>query len=497
MHDYVLIAATFCLAVCYLLPVARWSFSPGLWEELKSHVQIAVPSVLRFLFFTCSERIFIMLIGHMDATPVEHFDGAAMGVALTGITGLSVGLGFLGAMAPFVAQECGSGKPERCGLHLRNYYKCVAVIFAFSWTVATWADVIMQAMGQNADVAVCVQKFARIGVWSVPFQLTSKGIQQVLDAQADVFPGLTADVVTGLTQVPCTWMILHAGYGYQGAAVGRLVVHALGTTSLVAFVSLSGRAATVWQIAPTEASAPMLPFLQLAVPSAFATCIEWWVQEFMLISAGWLDHAKYTVAAQSILFQLAVTIYMVWVGAKNAMSVRVGNLIGAHKASMVPTCLFVGVAVSLTEVIAIVLAGLALRDRLIAVYTVNVFVHDHIVQAWPAMLSCFVPYSVTFVLFGVLSGAGRQSVVAGVFCLSCFFGLSFGTHLCFVAGLELEGLWFGNAVFFLVTSAVLYVMVLRMDWTATVSLNADVLNSHPKVCASFHPHLQELSEVCL
>eukprot|EP00929_Paragymnodinium_shiwhaense_P095578 TRINITY_DN56781_c0_g1_i1.p1 TRINITY_DN56781_c0_g1~~TRINITY_DN56781_c0_g1_i1.p1 ORF type:complete len:495 (-),score=90.80 TRINITY_DN56781_c0_g1_i1:207-1691(-) len=494
MLDSAISIAAVALALSYIAPVASRFTEPGLGDELRAHFQLAVPSVLRYLFFTLSDSIFVALIGQFDATPVEHFDGATLGMSLTNITGLSIGFGFLGALAPFVAQECGSSRENRCGLHLWNYYKSIAVIFACSWCISNWADVIMLTFGQDPKVSACVQKYASIGVWAVPFQLIAKGIQQVLDAQADVVPGLMMDVTASLVQVPCAYMVLSAGYGYRGAATIRVVVNALAALGLSAFVLVTGRSKKVWHIDKWEKAAPMLPFLQLAFSSTFATCIEWWAQECMIIISGWLPHAPEKVAAQSVLFQLAGIFYMVWIGAKNAVSMRVGNLIGAGQASKVPQCLLVAVTASVAEVFVVMALGSVLRDNLVACFTKNAEVFEYVGDTWETMFACFVPYSITFVLYGVLAGAGRQGIVAGIFVVACVVGLSLGVRLCFVEQMELEGLWLGNDTFFVVASVVLYVIILRTDWSALESLDTHYQAFQRKVSPCFDPHLQNIAD---
>jgi len=489
MH-FTLVAAIF-IALAYIAPVARRLIEPGLGKEVMSHFQIAIPSMLRYLFFTVSDSLCVALIGHFDATPVEHFDGATLGTSLISITGLSIGLGFLGAMAPFVAQECGSQREDRCGIHLWNYYKAAAAICACSWCVSNWADLIMISLGQDAKVSACVQKFARIAVWALPFQLIAKAIQQVLDAQADVIPGLVTDGSAAFLQVPCTYLALQASYGYEGAAMSKVLVNAFVTTGLAIFINWSGRSESVWQVNSGEPLAAMKPFLQLAASSTFATCIEWWAQEVMIILSGWLDDPGREVAAQSILFELATVFYMVWVGSKNAMAMRVGNLLGGSNAEKVPQCLCVGVVACVFEVIVVMLVGFLARDCLIRVFTTNEDVAEQVVEVWPAMLAVFVPYGIAFVLFGVLAGAGRQSIVATIFFISCVVSLCLGAHLCFASGMGIEGLWMGNFTFFAIASLILYSVVMRTDWDAIDSLACVYQALDRQISPSFDPHLQQ------
>jgi len=81
-----------------------------------------------------------------------------------------------------------------------------------------------------------------------------------------------------------------------------------------------------------------------------------------------------------------------------------------------------------------------------------------------------VPYSFTFVIFGVLSGAGRQGIVAYVFLVSLTVGMPVGICLSFGAKLGLDGLWLGNGAFFAIAGAILYIKVFQSDWHSMKTL---------------------------
>eukprot|EP00929_Paragymnodinium_shiwhaense_P066941 TRINITY_DN33647_c0_g1_i4.p1 TRINITY_DN33647_c0_g1~~TRINITY_DN33647_c0_g1_i4.p1 ORF type:complete len:310 (-),score=3.05 TRINITY_DN33647_c0_g1_i4:449-1378(-) len=281
------------------------------------------------------------------------------------------------------------------------------------------------------------------------------------------------EVTAALAQIPCTYLVLRADYGYQGAAVSRVLVNVVATLGLASFVGRSGRSKSVWQVDRNEAPVRMWPFLQLAASSTFATCIDWWAQECMVIWSGYLPQPAIKLAAQSILFQLAVVFYMVSAGAKNAVAMRVGNLIGAGNPEKVPQCLLVGLVAIILQVAIVVGVGVLVRDGFIGMFTRNGDIAAEVAKVWPCMLAVCVPFGISFVLFGVLAGAGRQVIVACTFCIACIGGLSIGTHLCFVEEMGLEGLWLGNFSFFVIASLILYTIVLRFDWHAMGSLTCD------------------------
>jgi MATE family multidrug resistance protein len=271
------------------------------------------------LFFTLSDCFYIALVGRYDSLPVSHFAGASMGMMLVNVTGLSLGIGFAGALGPFVSQEYGKGCTTRNGLHLLNFVQCAMAIFLFSLLASNASELLLVAVGQDSELAANVQRYARIGVWAVPGQILVKALQQVLDAQRDVAPGLVVDVIGAVLQVPMCWSVLRVGGGFSGAAYVKVFVSTLMCAILIAWIHLTGRGLHVWSLPADEPPASMWLFLRQAVPNTFATCVEWWAQEFIALLAGLLPHASLTVASNGILFNCAVVFYMTWVGSKKSM----------------------------------------------------------------------------------------------------------------------------------------------------------------------------------
>uniref|UniRef100_A0A2K5EUY5 Solute carrier family 47 member 1 n=1 Tax=Aotus nancymaae TaxID=37293 RepID=A0A2K5EUY5_AOTNA len=68
-------------------------------------------------------------------------------------------------------------------------------------------------------------------------------------------------------------------------------------------------------------------FLRLAVPSMLMLCMEWWAYEVGSFLSGILGMVE--LGAQSIVYELAIIVYMVPAGFSVAASVRVGTALGA------------------------------------------------------------------------------------------------------------------------------------------------------------------------
>jgi MATE family multidrug resistance protein len=207
-------------------------------------------------------------------------------------------------------------------------------------------------------------------------------------------------------------------------------------------------------------------FLKQAIPNTFATCIEWWAQEFIALLAGLLPHASLTVASNGVLFNCAVVFYMTWVGSKNAMATRVGNLIGSGRCHEVPRAAAVGLGLCAAEIVLAILLGWHYRLDIVSMFTANPELQSMVLQTWSTMLLVLVPYSFTFMLFGILSGAGQQDTVAYVFLASLVLGMPYGVYLTFVLNYALDGLWIGNGLFFGIAGFVLLIKVLQIDWSS-------------------------------
>lgn len=466
-------------AAVFLCLSSRMIVVSAIVDEIRTNLYVAVPATLRMMFFTLADVAFLALVGRWDGTPVTHFDGVSLGTMFVNVTGLSLALGFSNSLMPFVSQNSGSGADHRNGLYFSKYVRASAVIFLGALAMAEFAEALMISLHQVPEVARCVQQFTRIAVWSLPGNFFAKGIQAVLEARRDVLPGLASDVFLALLQVGLCYALLDAGYGFQGAAFARVIASSVAAALLACFVSLTGRSAHVWAVPKGEASVPMRLYLKQALPQTFATCAEWWAQETMALIAGTLPFAQTMVGAHAILFNSAAVVFMAGLGLRNALSTRVGNLVGAGQQSRVPHAIGVGVALAAVEVLLLVLGAQAMRGPAIRLFTADAQVFAAVNDAYGVMLAVFPPYFFTFALFGVLAGCGRQSEVLVVFMISMAIGLPTGAYLGVVRGFGLSGIWVGNVLSFAISAMMLLVAVLRTDWRSVRSLDSAIASSTP------------------
>ncbi|XP_061129956.1 multidrug and toxin extrusion protein 1-like [Syngnathus typhle] len=206
------------------------------------------------------------------------------------------------------------------------------------------------------------------------------------------------------------------------------------------------------------------PFVKLATPSMLILCLEWWLFEVGGFIAGIISEIE--LGAQSVTYQLTVVAYMFPLGISAAVSVRVGNALGAgnieqaklsSKVSIICAFIvafFVGLTITLAKSVIgyIFTSDLEILKRVAEILIVFVFLHHS--------------DAVAGVCGGVIRGVGKQKV--GALCNLVghyFIGFPIGLALTFAAKLNILGLWIGLTLCVFMQATFLLVYLYKLDWS--------------------------------
>uniref|UniRef100_A0A452H6E6 Multidrug and toxin extrusion protein n=1 Tax=Gopherus agassizii TaxID=38772 RepID=A0A452H6E6_9SAUR len=176
-------------------------------------------------------------------------------------------------------------------------------------------------------------------------------------------------------------------------------------------------------------------FITLAVPSMLMICIEWWTYEIGSFLIGLLSVVE--LSAQSIIYEVSTVSYMIHYGLSIAVSVQVGNALGAGnleeaKRSSITSMLCTGF---LCLVVGVILA--ATKDVLGYIFTSD-SLGISLQPARPSESSC--PPPLQCVTSGVLRGVGKQKIGAILNAVGYYaVGLPLGSVLLFVARIGMIG----------------------------------------------------------
>ena len=227
-----------------------------------------------------------------------------------------------------VAKSMAEGDPQsarrvtRMGLWLSTV--AAALLFLPMW----FASPILEAMGQDAQVAKGAQDYLRIagfGLWPAIWGLVLRSYLSALE-----HTGIVLWLAVGVLIINAfVNYALIFGYwglpelGLQGAAIGSVIAMSLSLVGFVIYIQIyfeeQKMFARFWRFDRMATSA----VARLAIPisaTAFAESGLFAASAFMM---GWLG--KLELAAHGIVLQLAAMSFMVHMGLSQAGTVRVGQ----------------------------------------------------------------------------------------------------------------------------------------------------------------------------
>ncbi|KAJ1645568.1 ethionine resistance protein [Coemansia asiatica] len=189
------------------------------------------------------------------------------------------------------------------------------------------------------------------------------------------------------------------------------------------------------------------------------------------IDIGVLFMDAQTMAAQTILNTMLVSVYMIGMGFAVAACNRVGNLLGLARPNHTLLAAIATVIISSSLFIPLGLAIICYRKQIATVFTPDSEIVDILIAHIPWMVVSSVVQGINMAFNGVMRGQGRQAMIArihGISFVCVCLPLSAAGLMLFNWGLA--GLWFGYLSG--ITCALLsqIYMVATTDWEKEIEL---------------------------
>ncbi|PNJ06136.1 SLC47A1 isoform 10 [Pongo abelii] len=179
-------------------------------------------------------------------------------------------------------------------------------------------------------------------------------------------------------------------------------------------------------------------FLHLAVPSMLMLCMEWWAYEVGSFLSGILGMVE--LGAQSIVYELAIIVYMVPAGFSVAASVRVGNALGAGDMEQARKSSTVSLLITVLFAVAFSVLLLSCKDHVGYIFTTDRDIINLVAQVVPIYAVSHLFEALACTSGGVLRGSGNQKVGAIVNTIGYYVvGLPIGIALMFATKLGVMG----------------------------------------------------------
>uniref|UniRef100_A0A8C9DTY3 Multidrug and toxin extrusion protein n=1 Tax=Prolemur simus TaxID=1328070 RepID=A0A8C9DTY3_PROSS len=282
--------------------------------------------------------------------------------------------------------------------------------------------------------------------------------------QGIVLPQILAGAAANLVNALANYVFLHQLHlGVIGSALANMISQF--TLALLLFLYILGKKLhqATWGGWSLECLQDWASFLHLAVPSMLMLCIEWWAYEVGSFLSGILGMVE--LGAQSIVYELAVIVYMIPSGFSVAASVRVGNALGAGNIHQAKTS--TAVALLITALFAVIFCVLLLgcEDLVGYIFTTDRDIIDLVAQVVPIYAVSHLFEALACTCGGILRGSGNQKIGAIVNAIGYYVvGLPIGIALMFATKLGVVGLWSG-IIICVVSQAVCFLgFIVRLNW---------------------------------
>jgi MATE family multidrug resistance protein len=419
--------------------------SGSLRDEARRLARLAVPVALAQLAIMGMGFVDLLMVGRVSVDAL-----AAVAIANPWQFGtLLFANGLLMGLDPIVSQAHGARDGKRAALALQQGVVLgllMSPLVIFAWTQTEEALILL---GQDARLAHDAERFLLVQIPSVPFFLTYAALRQYLQGREIVRPVLWVVLLGNVVNAFANWVLV---FGHLGAPPLGLVGSGIATSltriamfgagiALVVGARLHEGAWLPWSRRAFDGPG-LRALLAIGFPIALQMLLEMWAFSGSTLIAGRLGAES--VAAHSLVMNLASITFMVPLGIAQGTAVRVGNLIGAGALAQSQRAAWLGIAMGGGFMTLSALGFVLARDLLPRLYTPE--------AAVIAAAATILPIAGAFQIFdgtqSVASGVMRAMGRPGPAALFNLFGywalaLPLGGWLALGTSAGLAGLWWG------------------------------------------------------
>jgi len=419
----------------------------GYGQEIKATVKLALPVVVGQLGQMMMGLVDSVMVGRVGAVPL-----AAISLA-NGIFFLILvfGIGLSQAVTPLVAESVGAGKPERCGIWLRQgMLVSLGAGLLLAVITYTLADIIPY-LNQPAGVAHQAMVYLKImGISVLPIMLF-QGLRQYSEGLSIMWPAMIIALCANGLNVFFNWLLIFGHWGFpalglRGAGYSTFATRTLMMAAMTAYVlnAVKYKAFRLplftrhFQIDRKKIRA----IINIGTGTGFQYVFEVGAFSGAAVMIGWLGTPS--LAAHQITLSNASISFMFAVGISAAASIRVGKAKGEKNLQAMRRAGFAAYGLSVIVMSVFAVIFVVFRYSIPKLFITN-----------PAVINLAAPLFIIAALFQVSDGlqATGLGILRGIadvkiptiatFVSYWIIGLPAAYLLGVVLDMKVKGVWYG------------------------------------------------------
>ncbi|KAJ8386234.1 hypothetical protein AAFF_G00175540 [Aldrovandia affinis] len=373
-------------------------------------------------------------------------------------------MGLSAACDTLISQTFGSNNLKRVGVILQRGILILLLACFPCWAILINTEPILLAVRQSREVARVSQLYVKIFMPALPaafmYQLEARYLQNQGIMWPQVITGVAGNVLNALINYIFLYVL---DLGVAGSAAANSISQYSLAVFLFVYIHWKGLHKTTWGGWSKDCLQEWDSFTQLAIPSMFMCCLEWWIYEIGGLMSGLISEVE--LGAQSIAFQLASFAYMFPLGFSVAANVRVGNALGAGNTSQAKLSSKVSLlcAAVVSFFVAVIIGSL--KDVIGYVFTNDKEIVGRVKEVMVLYSFYHLMETITIVSGGIVRGSGKQKIGALCYLVGYYFiGLPIGMSLMFAAKMGIMGLWTGLIICAVSQSVFFIIFLVKLNW---------------------------------
>ena len=413
--------------------------------EFKQIAIIALPMIAAQLLQVGMGVIDTLMAGRIDALSIAAI---AMGASVWFFVML-IGVGVMLALTPIISQHIGANNHPLIREELRQGFWLSLMTGVALILIILGLASLMPLLGIQPEIIPAARDYIAWVCWSLPFSLLYLVPRSFNDANSNTMPMLWIQILLLPLNVLGNYIFMYGNFGFpamnaSGAALATGLAQMVGCFALISY--------TLWtpkyqeydlrkRMTPPDWS-HIWSTLKLGIPIAVAMGLEAGLFTTTALLMG--RFGVKAAAGHQIAINLASLTFMIPLGVSMALTVRVGQAIGAKQALQAKQRGALGVVIcgAMTAISALCfwifgswLAGLYTDDQAVIVIASQLLIMAALFQIVDGLQVGAV---------GVLRGY-KDTTVPMIIAAFCYWGIGMGTAIWFgiYTAMGPAGLWLG------------------------------------------------------